>query len=171
MKKIFALVLALICVNASFSQGYPFTQNIGSDSTIVISKGALQSRLINVTFTDTASANLQRIKAYPGAQIATTTGGLNLWLRNATATAWLPVATGSGNNIYTIDGTLLGNRTLSGGGNSLTFTGLSSFNLTVGNQTFSLKGDTASLTRRLSYAGNLGSTFKLYSLSRQKLYR
>ena len=170
MKKIFALVVLLVLGKMSYSQ-YPISQNIGSDSTIVISKGALQSRLINVTFTDTTSANQQRIKAYPGAQIATTTGGLNLWLRNATATAWLPVATGSGNNIYTIDGTLLGNRTLSGGGNSLTFTGLSSFNLTVGNQTFSLKGDTASLTRRLSYAGNLGSTFKLYSLVDKKIGR
>ncbi len=124
MKKIFALVLLLVLGKMSYAQ-YPITQTLGSDSTIVISKGALQSRLINVTYTDTTAANLQRIRQYPGAQIATTTGGLNLWVRNANATAWIPVATGSGNNIYTIDGTLLGNRTLTGAGYSLTFNQLS----------------------------------------------
>jgi hypothetical protein len=163
MKKIFALVLLLVLGKMSYAQ-YPITQTLGSDSTIVISKGALQSRLINVTYTDTAAANLQRIRQYPGAQIATTTGGLNLWIRNANATAWTPVATGSGNNIYTIDGTLLGNRTLAGGGNSLTFTGLSQFLLTVGNQTFTVTSDSASLSRKLSYGSNRGSTFTLYSL-------
>ena len=136
----------------------------GVSGTLVISKGALQSRLINVTFTDTTQANTQRIKAYPGAQIATTSGGINLWVRNATATGWVAVAVGSGNNIYTIDGTLTGNRTLSGGGNSLTFTGLSQFLLTVGSQTFTVRSDSATLTKRLSYTGNLGSTFKMYSL-------
>ena len=163
MKKIFLLVSLLLIFNFAYSQ-YPVNQQIGGDSTIVVSKGALQSRLVNVTFVDTVQANNQRIRQYPGAQIATTAGGLNLWVRNATATAWVPIAVGSGNNIYTIDGTLLANRTLTGGGNSLTFTGLSSFDLSVGNQTFSVKGDTASLARRLSYGGNLGSTFTLYSL-------
>jgi len=164
MKKIFALVLLLVLGKLSYAQ-YPITQTLGSDSTIVISKGALQSRLINVTYTDTTAANLQRIRQYPGAQIATTTGGINLWVRNATATGWLPINTGSGNNIYTIDGTLTGNRTLSGnGGYSLTFTGLSQFLLSVGNQTFTVRSDSASLTRKLSYASNRGSTFTLYSL-------
>ena len=128
MKKIFALVLLLVLGKMSYAQ-YPITQTLGSDSTIVISKGALQSRLINVTYTDTTAANLQRIRQYPGAQIATTTGGLNLWIRNANATAWIPVATGSGNNIYTIDGTLLGNRTLSGANNNLTFNNLNKFSV------------------------------------------
>jgi hypothetical protein len=124
IKKICLLVAFLVLGKMSYSQ-YPISQNLGSDSTLVISKGALQSRLINVTYTDTTAANLQRIRQYPGAQIATTTGGLNLWVRNANATAWIPVATGSGNNIYTIDGTLLGNRTLAGAGYSLTFNQLS----------------------------------------------
>ena len=128
MKKIFALVLLLVLGKMSYAQ-YPITQTLGSDSTIVISKGALQSRLINVTYADTTAANLQRIRQYPGAQIATTTGGLNLWIRNANATAWIPVATGSGNNIYTIDGTLLGNRTLSGANNNLTFNNLNKFSV------------------------------------------
>ena len=131
MKKICLLVLVMVLGKMWSYAQYPVTQYIGTDSAVVISKGALQSRLINVTYTDTAAANLQRIRQYPGAQIATTTGGLNLWVRNANATAWIPVATGSGNNIYTIDGTLLGNRTLSGGTNSLTFQGLSNFKVTT----------------------------------------
>jgi len=61
MKKIFALVLLLVLGKMSYAQ-YPITQTLGSDSTIVISKGALQSRLINVTYTDTTAANLQRIR-------------------------------------------------------------------------------------------------------------
>jgi len=125
MKKICLLVAFFVLGKMWSYAQYPITQTLGSDSTIVISKGALQSRLINVTYTDTTAANLQRIRQYPGAQIATTTGGLNLWVRNANATAWIPVATGSGNNIYTIDGTLLGNRTLTGAGYSLTFNQLS----------------------------------------------
>jgi hypothetical protein len=144
---------------------------LGSDSTIVVSKGALQSRLINVTYTDTSAANLQRIRQYPGAQIATTTGGLNLWIRNANATAWIPVATGSGNNIYTIDGTLLGNRTLSGGGYPLTFTGLDKFvvsadsiRFTTGDLNLLLNTDSASISKKISYAGNYHSDYKQFTL-------
>jgi len=95
MKKICLLVAFFVLGKMWSYAQYPITQTLGSDSTIVISKGALQSRLINVTYTDTTAANLQRIRQYPGAQIATTTGGLNLWIRNANATAWIPVATES----------------------------------------------------------------------------
>jgi len=72
MKKIFALVFAIIVVKCSFSQGYPLQQSLGSDSTIVISKGALQSRLVPIVITDTNAANAQRLKSYPGAQLYTT---------------------------------------------------------------------------------------------------
>ena len=65
IKKICVLVAFLVLGKMwGYAQGYPLTQVLGSDSTIVISKGALQSRLINVTFTDTTSANQQRIKQY-----------------------------------------------------------------------------------------------------------
>ena len=180
MKKIFVLVLFLVLGKMwGYAQsGYPIQQFLGADSALVTSKGGLQGRLINWTYSDTAQANNQRIKAYPGAQIATINGGLNLWIRNATATAWIPVAIGSGNNIYTIDGTLLGNRELDGAGYDLRFNSLKEFGVGsdsivfnspkqryfAGNQSFILQGDTASLSRRLSYTGNIGSTFTKYSL-------
>jgi hypothetical protein len=124
MKKIFALVVLLVLGKMSYSQ-YPISQNLGSDSTLVLSKGGLKGRLVVWQFTDTANANTQRISQYPGALITTASG--NLWLRNAAATQWLPIASGSGNNIYTIDGTLLTNRTLTGAGYRLTFDSLSKF--------------------------------------------
>ena len=178
MKKIFLLVLFLVLGKMWGYAQYPIQQFLGADSALVTSKGGLQGRLINWTYSDTAQANNQRIKAYPGAQIATINGGLNLWIRNATATAWIPVAIGSGNNIYTIDGTLLGNRELDGAGYDLRFNSLKEFGVGsdsivfnspkqryfAGNQSFILQGDTASLSRRLSYTGNIGSTFTKYSL-------
>jgi hypothetical protein len=60
MKKIFLLVLLFCLSKISFAQ-YPVNQFIGSDSTLVTSRGALKSRLINSNFTDTTAANLQRI--------------------------------------------------------------------------------------------------------------
>ncbi len=94
MKKIFALVLFLVLGKFSYSQ-YPLQQNLGNDSTIVISKGATQSRFVNVTYTDTASANLQRIRQYPASLIATTSGGLRFWIRNSSATGWIEISTTS----------------------------------------------------------------------------
>jgi hypothetical protein len=146
IKKIFALVLALVFVTISFSQGYPLQQNLGSDSTIVISKGALQSRLIPIVITDTNSANAQRLKNYPGAQLYTTNG--DFYIRNSTATKWVLLSSGSSGsvNIYTADGTLTGNRTLTGANNNLTFDGLNKFTVTTGDttlfntNTFGIKG-------------------------------
>ena len=146
IKKIFALVLTLVCVTISFSQGYPLQQNLGSDSTIVISKGALQSRLIPIVITDTNSANAQRLKNYPGAQLYTTNG--DFYIRNSTATKWVLLSSGSSGsvNIYTADGTLTGNRTLTGANNNLTFDGLNKFTVTTGDttlfntNTFGIKG-------------------------------
>ncbi len=132
MKKICLLVLVMVLGKMWSYAQYPVTQYIGTDSAVVISKGGLQGRLINQVYTDTAQANTQRIRQYPGAQIVTNGAGMKIWLRNNTATAWLQIPAGSGvGNIYTIDGTLSGNRTLSGGTNSLTFQGLSNFNVTT----------------------------------------
>ena len=51
MKKIFLLVAFLVFGKMwSYAQGYPITQQIGSDSAIVISKGATQSRFVNIVF-------------------------------------------------------------------------------------------------------------------------
>jgi len=84
-------------------------------------------------------------------------------------------------NIYNSDGTLTGNRELDGDGNNLTFTAVKKFEfsgdslyylldpagnlrLKLGNQQFTMQGDTASLSRRISYTGNLGSSFTKHSL-------
>lgn len=177
MKKVCLLILIMVLGKISYSQ-YPIQQYIGSDSAIVTSKGGLQGRLINWTYPDTATANNQRIRQYPGAQIATINGGLNLWVRNATATGWLPLAVGSGNNIYTIDGTLLGNRELDGDGYGLNFAALRRFGAdgdsvyfifpfqkyVAGNQELVLRGDTAYFKKRVSYDANLGNTFTQFSL-------
>jgi hypothetical protein len=146
MKKILLLVFLFVLGKMSYSQGYPLTQNLGSDSTIVVSKGALQSRLIPIVITDTNAANAQRLKSYPGAQLYTTAG--DFYIRNSNATKWILVSSGSSGsvNIYTADGTLTGNRTLTGANNNLTFTGLNKFTVSTGDttlfntNTFGIKG-------------------------------
>lgn len=85
MKKILIFVLSFICLK-SFGQ-YPVNQSLGSDSTLVTSKGALKSRLINRPFSDTTQANTQRIKFYDGAQIWTTTDN-KFWLRDSANNIW-----------------------------------------------------------------------------------
>ena len=84
-------------------------------------------------------------------------------------------------NIYNSDGTLTGNRELDADGNNLTFTAVRKFSLSgdsldytldpagnlrigLGNQQFIMRSDTASLSRRISYTGNLGSSFTKHSL-------
>jgi len=179
MKKIFLLVIGFVMFKMGYSQ-YPIQQFIGADSAVVTSKGGLQGRLINHVFTDTTSANSQRIKQYPGAMIYASG---KLWVRNTTATGWTELAYGpiSTTNIYNSDGTLTGNRELDGNSNNLTFTAVKKFEfsgdslyylldpagnlrLKLGNQQFTMQGDTASLSRRLSYTANLGSSFTKHSL-------
>ena len=173
MKKIFALVFLLVLGKFSYSQGYPLQQNLGSDSTIVISKGALQSRLIPIVITDTNAANAQRLKNYPGAQLYTSNG--NFYIRNANATKWLLVSSGSVGavNIYNSNGTLTGSRTLQGDGKDLLFDNVGDFSV-VGNgvtltqngasAAFSIKGDTSSFINRASYENNYASDFTKHSL-------
>ena len=94
MKKLIFVILFCFLYVFGFSQSYPLTQNIGSDSTLVYSKGALKSRLINITYTDTTSANAERISQYPGALLFTTFDN-NFWIRNSTATKWLSISADS----------------------------------------------------------------------------
>ena len=158
---------------------YPIQQFIGADSAVVTSKGGLQGRFINVVFADTTAANSQRVRQYPGAMIYASG---KLWVRNTTATAWNELAYNiTPVNIYNSDGTLTGNRELDGDGYNLTFTAVRKFSLSgdsldytldpagnlrigLGNQQFIMRGDTASLSRRLSYTGNLGSSFTKHSV-------
>lgn len=130
MKKIFLLVVLFFCLK-SFAQ-YPISQGLGSANTIVRipTPGAITGGLININFTDTTAANLTNIKFYAGAMIFTTSGGSKVWVRNSTATVWNQLSSSGGStNIYNSDGTLTGNRQLDGGGNTLTFTNLSTFKL------------------------------------------
>lgn len=86
MKRIFLLVLVFISLK-SYSQ-YPVNQILGSDSTIITSKGAFKSRLIHFNFVDTLDANSQHIDEYPGAHIFTVSDN-KLWYRSADTSAWL----------------------------------------------------------------------------------
>lgn len=101
MKKL--LYISLFCLVGLFVKGqnptpsnggYPIKQSIGSDSALVFSKGAFAGRVIIYSYADTATANTQRIKQYPGALIFTTDSS-TLWMRNKYATAWIKTATGS----------------------------------------------------------------------------
>lgn len=99
MKKILIFILTFFVLTNFVKAQYPLTQNIGSDSTLVISKGALKSRLITQTFSDTTAANLQRIRQYAAAMIYTTSDE-QVWFRNSTATQWLPITSTNIYNIY-----------------------------------------------------------------------
>ena len=96
MKKLL-LIFLLFFAAKSFAQ-YPLVQGLGNDSTLIRVgqnyKGGIKGGLINMTVTDTAAANLLRIKAYPGSQIFTTNDGL-AWMRNSTATGWFLLGGGT----------------------------------------------------------------------------
>lgn len=125
------LFLAFILISAFANAQYPLLQYLGSDSTIVKSRGGLQGRFAPIPFTDTTSANLSRISQYPGALIYTS-GVDKYWYRNATTTGWIEFTSSGGStvNVYNSDGTLTGARILSGGNNSLTFDELVGFDVT-----------------------------------------
>lgn len=87
MKKILVFLVSLISLK-SFGQ-FPVNQTLGSDSTLVTSKGGMKSRFINKAFSDTTQANLQRIKFYDGSQLYTNSAGGQLWLRDSTLNKWV----------------------------------------------------------------------------------
>ncbi len=95
MKKLFSIILFFISINV-FGQ-YPVQQNLGSDSTLVNSKGAIRSKFINFTFTDTTQANTYHIDEYPGSQIFTSSDE-SFWYRNSVATKWLRMVPNNNTN-------------------------------------------------------------------------
>ncbi len=99
MKKLLTLTALLFSFSLAFAQ-YPQTQTVGSDSTIFTSKGALKGRLVLWRFADTATANQQRIKQYPGAFISV---GNSLYVRDSTATHWLILDNNGVSNVTIID--------------------------------------------------------------------
>lgn len=84
MKKLLSIFFVL-CSLGTLAQ-YPATQTLGSDSTLIKSKGALQGRIINWRYSDTTQANNERISQYPYAQIV---AGNRLYMRDSTATKWI----------------------------------------------------------------------------------
>jgi hypothetical protein len=92
MKKVSLLLFLLIAYCVSFAQ-YPVIQNLGAPKTLVTSKGGFSadSALILPAFADTNAANLSPyVKYYAGNMIRV---GNQVYVRNATATAWLTLAT------------------------------------------------------------------------------
>lgn len=88
MKKI--LFLLLILSGHAYAQ-YPILQTLGSDSTMLKSKGGFwtPNGFVNGIYPDTATANRSHISQYPGAQIQVND---QILIRNSTATQWLFVA-------------------------------------------------------------------------------
>lgn len=77
-------------VSFALKAQYPIQQNLGGDSTIIYIKGAARTvgGFINGTYTDTAAANLTRIRQYEAAQIFTTNDSA-MWFRMPGATKWV----------------------------------------------------------------------------------
>ena len=164
-------MLILLVGKFSFGQ-YPVSQSLGSDSTLVTSKGGLKGRIVVYSYADTTAANLERIRQYAGAMIFTT-GANKLWYRNSAASAWVELGSSAGGvNIYNSDGTIDGPRNINGGGFDISWGNFGDWSSSVGAFTvsqgatsaFSMEGDTSFFSRRVSYATNLGSTFTRHTL-------
>ena len=111
MKKIFVFLLLMV-VSFALKAQYPIQQNLGGDSTIIYIKGAARTvgGFINGTYTDTAAANLTRIRQYQAAQIFTTNDSA-IWFRMPGATKWVRImpATPPSPNVDTSYWSLSGN--------------------------------------------------------------
>ena len=133
------LFLAFILISAFANAQFPLLQYLGSDSTMVRSRGGLQGRIAPIPFTDTAAANLSRIRQYPGALIYTS-GVDKYWYRNATATGWIEFTSSGGStvNIYNSNGNISEDRYVDGGEHRLQFNSLQSFQVAADSITFNL---------------------------------
>jgi hypothetical protein len=106
MKKITLILLILTACLKSFGQ-HPIgtdslsLQTLANSNTLVKSKGAIgsDSGFVNAVYPDTASANLGKLKNYPGAQIRVAD---SIWLRNFNATKWLNLSAGSGATVVPV---------------------------------------------------------------------
>jgi len=109
---------------------FPITQTLGSSSTQVYSKGGLGADsgfVFRVTYLDTTTANRGFIDNIPGITIKV---GDNLYMRNSAASAWVLISGGGGGvTLYSGDGTIAGDRIVTGGGTNLFFNSLNEFRL------------------------------------------
>lgn len=97
MKKISILIAFLFCAIISCGQTTPYPNNgtgISNDSTLYWIKGGTRfsDGSVITNYTDTASANLKHISHYSGSHIFVND---TVWVRNITATKWIPEGTGS----------------------------------------------------------------------------
>jgi len=128
MKKLFALILLFITLQSQAQ--YPVTQYMGSSNVVVKSRGGLgtdSTFTFATSYSDTSALNRGFLKNIPGVMARV---GDNLYLRSALADRWILLGSTSGGvNIYNSNGTLTGNRTLSGGNFQMDMTGFSDFNI------------------------------------------
>lgn len=112
MKKLLLFFILLFSFFFSFAQ-FPNPQTIGSPTTLWDQQGAARAKkgLINGSYTDTTQANAGNIDFYPGAQIFTTSDN-STWVRNSTATRWIPISGAAVTNIINIFNTSITNTTV-----------------------------------------------------------
>lgn len=102
MKKILLIILLSFTYVLGQAQ-YPIPQALGGDKVLVTNTGGLKSHLINYTFVDTSTANLDLyLKYYNGAQIITTSGGISIWVRYNGA--WNQISGGGSSNAWLTTG-------------------------------------------------------------------
>jgi len=134
MKRILFIFSFLICAVTCFSQTI---QTLGAPGTNVVSRGMLTADTalgLRTNYIDTINANRgSYLKNNPGAIIRT---GNAVWIRDSLAKSWVQMGSGGtiGNTIYSGDGNIVSDRTLSGSNLfSLNLDSLSEFNVTAHN--------------------------------------
>ena len=96
-------ILIFIFTSQLLKAQFPFTQSMGTTSTLVKVRGGIGADSVYVLvnqFTDTATANLGYLKGIAGALIRTT--GDTIWMRNNAASAWNQVNGGGGGGAGTV---------------------------------------------------------------------
>lgn len=157
-KKLLLFICSIFAMSMAFAQ-YPAHKPVGNDSTL-INAAAIQSRIINWVYPDTATANTQRISHYPGAQIMVVD---TVFLRNSTATKWITIATGvDKSGYYTATQLTDTSYTLNKPDGTKTIFLFSSDSTGTGGGTVVNNIDTTSLSNRINNKwdlnGNLGTT-------------
>lgn len=195
MKNIFIILFLLFLGSVANSQ--PIVQRAGPANTVSDARIKPQYNFIVPVYADTATANLTTNIGIDSCYAVIATRDSNyLWYRQCSPKKWVKLGSGGSGggvsgNIYTIDGSLLGDRTATLGTYYLAFnrSGVKQLSLETvvsrisspdngeylelyndsillvgGSQTIQIKGDTASFSKRASYASNLGSTFTRHTL-------
>lgn len=130
MKKLYLILLLLIACIAGFGQNKIFRAN--ASNTVIDARLGARLNFLLPQYLDTTAANVDKGIDSCGALIYTYTGNF-VWYRACSPKRWIKIIAGASiDNIYTIDGSLTGNRLLTGAGYKLGFTGLDSFYIRYG---------------------------------------